>query len=118
MNKLKDHSKSLKESKPAFLAQNEEALATAGYYRSRQKTTALGSGFSMSQGNRGRGGSQGSIAQSATESNRRSYARSNQKQDDVYPESHVSELEKPLNPKDASGQILNVSQLWIIYTCF
>ena len=60
---------------PAFLAENEEALAAAGYYRSRRETTAVGSGFSMGRGNRGRGGGRGSIARSGTESNRRSYAR-------------------------------------------
>ena len=81
-------------------------LAAAGYYRLRRKTTAVGSGFSMSRGNRDRGGSRGSKTQSVTESNRRSYARQNQKQEDVNPERHVSELEKPLNPRDASGQYL------------
>ena len=56
---------------PAFLAENEEALAAAGYYRSRRKTTTVGSGFSMSRGNRGRGGGRGSVVQSITESDRR-----------------------------------------------
>ena len=69
-------------------------------------TTAVGSGFSMSRGNRGRGGGRGSIARSVTESNRRSYARQNQKREDVNLERHVSKLEKPLNLKDASGQYL------------
>ena len=91
---------------PAFLAENEEALAAAGYYRSRRKTTAVGSGFSMSRGNRSRGGGRGFIAPSASERNRRSYARQNQKQKDVNREKHVSKLEKPLNPKDANGQYL------------
>ena len=91
---------------PAFLAENEEALAAAGYYRSRRKTTTVGSGFSMSRGNRIRGGGRGFVAPSASERNRRSYARQNQKQGDVNPEKHVSKLEKPLNLKDANGQYL------------
>ena len=57
----------------------------------------------MSRGNRSRGGGRGSIARRATESNRRRYAGQKQKQKDVNPERHVSKLEKPLNPKDASG---------------
>ena len=40
----------------AFLAEHEEALAAACYYRSRQKTTAVGPGFSMSRCNRDGGG--------------------------------------------------------------
>ena len=62
----------------------------------------------MHQGNRGRGGGRSSIAQSVTQRVIEGVMQDKIRnmQEDVNLEVQVSKLEKPLNPKDASGQYL------------
>ena len=87
---------------PAFLAENEEALAAAGYYRQRNRATFVRPVFGTSRRGsyRGRGGGRGFIRHSGTEGDQNNLKQS-PKQEDINPEKPLN----PLNTRDVSGQL-------------